>query len=85
MTIHEALVCLLRAESLSTDDAAAVMTIIMRGEATPAQIASLLTALRMKGESVEEIAGFARVMRDLAVRITPRCGAHHRYLWHWRG
>lgn len=75
MTIHEALVCLLRAESLSTDDAAAVMTVIMRGEATPAQIASLLTALRMKGETVDEIAGFARVMRELAVRITPRCGA----------
>lgn len=72
MTIHEALVVLLRSESLQTDEAAEVMTTIMHGEATPAQIASLLTALRMKGETVEEIAGFARVMRDLAVRISPR-------------
>jgi len=75
MTIHEALTALLRHESLSADDASAIMRIIMHGEATPAQIASLLTALRMKGESVEEIAGFARVMRELAVRITPRCAA----------
>lgn len=73
MTIHEALTTLLRRESLSADEASDIMRTIMQGEATPAQIASLLTALRMKGESVEEIAGFARVMRELAVRITPRC------------
>jgi len=72
MTVHEALVKLLRSESLTTDEAAAVMTVIMDGEATPAQIAGLLTALRMKGETVEEIAGFARVMREKAVRISPR-------------
>jgi len=75
MTIHEALVQVLRHESLTADDASAVMHVIMEGEATPAQIAALLTALRMKGESVEEIAGFARVMRAKAVRITPRCPA----------
>jgi len=72
MTIHEALIKLLRQESLTADEAAEVMTTIMDGEATPAQIASLLTALRMKGESVEEIAGFARVMREKAVRIHPK-------------
>ncbi|MHB0935609.1 MAG: anthranilate phosphoribosyltransferase [Armatimonadota bacterium] len=72
MTIHEALMKLLRSESLTVDEAAEVMNVIMDGEATPAQIASLLTALRMKGESVEEIAGFAGVMRDKAVRIHPK-------------
>lgn len=75
MTIHEALLKLLRHESLEAEEASDVMRTIMQGEATPAQIACLLTALRMKGESVEEIAGFARVMRELAVRITPRCAA----------
>lgn len=72
MTIQEALHALLSHESLAVDDAAAVMMRIMEGEATPAQIASLLTALRMKGETVEEIAGFARVMREKAVRIAPQ-------------
>lgn len=72
MTIHEALMKLLRSEALTFDEAAEVMNIIMGGEATPAQIASLLTALRMKGESVEEIAGFARVMRDKSVHIHPK-------------
>ena len=72
MTIHEALLALIRNESLSSEGASDIMRFIMRGEATPAQIAALLTGLRMKGESVEEIAGFARVMREMAVRITPR-------------
>ena len=72
MTIHNALLTLLRSESLTVDEAATVMTTIMNGEATPAQIASLLTALRMKGESVDEIAGFARVMRQKAIRIAPQ-------------
>lgn len=75
MTIHDALLVLLRHESLTAEEAAAVMTIIMDGEATSTQIAALLTALRMKGETVEEIAGFARVMREKAVRIAPRCAA----------
>jgi len=73
MTIHEAILQLLRHESLTADEAAAVMTTIMEGEATSVLVATLLTALRMKGESVEEIAGFARVMRAKAIRIAPRC------------
>lgn len=73
MTILEALQALLRGESLSAENAASVMTIIMEGAATPAQIAGFLTALRMKGETAEEIAGFARIMREKAIRITPAC------------
>ena len=42
---------------------------IMSGEATQAQTASLLTALRLKGETVEEITGFARTMRSHALRV----------------
>lgn len=46
-----------------------VMNQIMGGEATPAQVGAFITALRMKGETVEEIAGAARVMRDHATPI----------------
>jgi len=54
---------------LESGEMEAVMRSIMQGEATPAQIAGLLVALRMKGESVDEIAASARVMRDFATRV----------------
>jgi len=57
--------------SLSEAEAHAAMGQVMDGQATPAQIAALITALRMKGETVDEIAGFARAMRERARRITP--------------
>ncbi|WP_320415604.1 anthranilate phosphoribosyltransferase [Candidatus Contubernalis alkalaceticus] len=57
-----------RGRSLNIDESVKAMDIIMSGEATDAQIASLLTALRMKGETIEEITGFARVMRE---KVTP--------------
>jgi len=57
---------------LSGEEAEQAMRLIMSGKATPAQIASFLTALRMKGETIEEIAAFARVMREFAARISPR-------------
>ena len=44
---------------------------IMDGEATPAQIGAFITALRMKGETVDEITGCAEAMRENADRITP--------------
>jgi anthranilate phosphoribosyltransferase len=58
--------------SLTQAEAARVMGTIMEGEATPSQIASLLTALRMKGETVEEITGFARAMRAHSTPVRPR-------------
>jgi anthranilate phosphoribosyltransferase len=54
---------------LTEAEAEAVMREIMEGRATPSQIAAYITALRMKGETVEEITGSARVMREKAVRI----------------
>lgn len=57
---------------LTREEASEAMNEIMGGSATDAQIASLITALRMKGETVEEISGFAEVMREKAVRIEPK-------------
>jgi len=54
---------------LSEEEAAGAMREIMAGEATPAQIGAFLIALRMKGETVEEIAGMAQVMREQALRV----------------
>lgn len=60
---------LIEGRSLAESEAENVMTQIMDGTATPAQIAALVVALRMKGETVEEITGFARVMRQYAVSV----------------
>jgi len=59
-------------QTLSEQDAWTAMGQIMDGEATPAQIAAFITALRMRGETVDEIAGFARAMRERAFRVVPR-------------
>ena len=60
----------INSKNLSIEEAAAAMSIIMDGEATDAQIGSYLTALRMKGETVEEITGSARSMREHAAPIS---------------
>ena len=70
-TIQSIITELLEGHSLTRAQAYEAMMSIMRGEATPAQIGAYLVALRMKGETVEEIAGSALAMRDNAVRIQP--------------
>ena len=59
-------------KDLTREEAFAVMDAIMSGQATDAQIASFLTALRMKGETVEELIGFARVMREKVSPVKTR-------------
>jgi anthranilate phosphoribosyltransferase len=61
-------------QDLSEEEASQVMTHIMEGEGLPTQIASLLTALRMKGETSQEVTGFARSMRAKALRIRAKDG-----------
>ena len=67
--IREAIDALVQGQSLTMEQAAAVMEEIMGGEATPAQFGAFVTALRLKGETVEEIAGMARVMREKAIPV----------------
>ncbi len=67
--IREGIQAVVEGRHLSEAEASAVMTEIMDGEASPAQIAAFIVGLRMKGETVEEITGCARVMRDKATFI----------------
>jgi len=69
MTIQEALNDLLAYKDLSSLDMQTVMRSIMSGEASAAQIAGFMVALRMKGETVDEIAAAAQVMRDLSSKV----------------
>jgi anthranilate phosphoribosyltransferase len=67
--IREAITAVVAGRSLIMEEAATVMREIMEGQATPAQLAAFLTALRLKGETVEEIAGMATVMREKALKV----------------
>ncbi|MCH7811884.1 MAG: anthranilate phosphoribosyltransferase [Chloroflexi bacterium] len=67
--IRDAIIALVEGEDLSEEQAAACMAEIMSGEATPAQLGAFLVALRLKGETVDEIAGMAQTMRDKALRV----------------
>src|SRR5215813_6714463 len=70
--ITEAVRALVDRRALTRIEAAAAMDAIMTGAATNAQIAAFLTALRMKGETVEELIGFAQVMRQKVARVRTR-------------
>jgi anthranilate phosphoribosyltransferase len=67
--IKDAIATLVAGKSLSMDQAESAMTEIMNGEVTPAQFGAFVTALRMKGETSEEIAGMAKVMRAKAIPV----------------
>jgi len=69
MDIKEAIAKVVDRIDLTEAEMISVMNQIMSGEATPLQVASFLTALRMKGEKVEEITGAARVMREKVNRV----------------
>lgn len=69
MNIREAIEKLVNRIDLSEAETVSVMNQIMTGEATPIQVAAFLTALRMKGEKVQEITGAARVMREKVHRV----------------
>lgn len=71
--IKEAIGKIILQQDLTETEMIEVMNQIMGGEATPAQVGAFITALRMKGETIEEITGAARVMRDHATPI--RVGA----------
>jgi anthranilate phosphoribosyltransferase len=69
MTLREALEKLVLKQDLTRDEANAAMRALVEGAATPSQIAAFAIALRMKGETPEEIAGLAEVMREAATRV----------------
>ncbi len=74
MQITDGIRRVVEGQHLSRSEAESLMNEIMSGRATDAQIASFLTALRMKCETVEELIGFAKVMRAKASAVRPRAG-----------
>ena len=73
--VRAALNTIVEGGTLSMDEAHGAMGAVMDGEATPAQLAALLMGLRMRGETVDELAGFAQAMRDRVVRVDAPDGA----------
>ena len=73
--VRAALSAVVEGKRLSMDEARAAMGSVMDGEATQAQLAALLVALRMRGETVEELAGFATAMRERVLRVEAPEGA----------
>lgn len=69
MRWSDVLTALVAGRDLEEETAAGAMRSIMSGDATPSQIGAFLVALRAKGETVDEITGLARVMRELSVRV----------------
>jgi anthranilate phosphoribosyltransferase len=73
--VRAALNTIVEGGTLSMADASGAMGAVMDGEATPAQLAALLMGLRMRGETVDELAGFATAMRERSVRVDAPEGA----------
>jgi anthranilate phosphoribosyltransferase len=67
--VRAALASIVEGRSLSVEEARLAMGAVMDGEATPAQLAAMLVALRMRGETVEELAGFASAMRERVLHV----------------
>jgi anthranilate phosphoribosyltransferase len=66
----EAIAKVVRCENLTEEEASSAFEVIMRGDATPSQIAGFIVGLRMKGETVDELTGFARTARAMATPIS---------------
>ena len=75
MDARDALGAIAEGRALTREEAESTMTSVMSGEATPAQLAALVAALRIRGETPTEIAGFASAMRAQAVRVAVADGA----------
>lgn len=71
MNMKDAIKKVVEGNDLTLDEAKAVMELMLSGEATEAQMGSFLTALRMKGETIDEIVGFATVMQSVAKHVAP--------------
>jgi anthranilate phosphoribosyltransferase len=72
--VRAALAAIVDGRTLSLDEARTAMGSVMDGEATPSQLAAFLVALRMRGETTDELAGFAGAMRDRVVRVEAPVG-----------
>lgn len=73
--VRAALASIVEGRTLSVDEARLAMGAVMDGDATPAQLAAMLMGLRMRGETVEELAGFASAMRERVVKVDAPEGA----------
>ena len=73
--VRAAVAAIVEGRSLTLEEARLAMGAVMDGEATPAQLAALLVALRMRGETVEELAGFATAMRERVTAVEAPPGA----------
>jgi len=73
--VRAALASIVEGGTLSLEEARGAMGAVMDGEATPAQLAALLMGLRMRGETVDELAGFATAMRERVVKVDAPDGA----------
>lgn len=71
ITMRDAVTKVVKGQNLTVEEAKTVMRIMMGGDATQAQLGSFLTALRLKGETLDEIVGCATVMKELAEHVKP--------------